>query len=91
MDDVTPRAESSLVNFFKEHLESNRQAMEKLGHPPLPRAPKISSPSTEPSTAIPAHQNIIEALNKAVAERHLAEAAPGWLLEELDQLGRAGT
>ena len=33
----------------------------------------------------------VEALNKAAAERHLAEAAPGWLLEELDRLGRTDT
>lgn len=60
MGSTNPRAESSLVNFFKEHLESNRQAMGQLDHPPVSRTSKISSRSTEPSTQTPANQNVIK-------------------------------
>ncbi len=49
----TRKAESSLVTFFKEHLESNRQAMEQLGHPQVPR-------TTEPMKT-PANQDVTPA------------------------------
>ena len=58
MNEINPKAESSLLAFFERNLESNRQAMEKLGHPAVSRASKTSFRSTGPSTTTPANRNV---------------------------------